>query len=388
MGCYINSTNERLYGAIESEFGAAASLSSGDRLSFRSLKLGESAIRATRRDKTGSRTRFAPHPEIRTDNRFELTAYFPGRDAVAPTDAMTNLVECALGGERRSATGLIVSSIGTNPASITFSAPHLLAPSQALRFGGQIRFVKEVVSSNIVALSAPFDGNLSAGSSLGTTVTLYPGDTPRSFTLGNYWNPTGTLDRILAGSVIDEMEIALNSDFHGARFQGITREVVSVAAFSAGHTGLTQFPAEPPLSLASFVLVPGHVGQLHLGGAEFYLLQLSLRLQNRVDARAREFGLGVAPCYSADLREVSVQFQLYASTKEAVAALHAMARNRQETDLSIQLGNKEGQLVGIHIPRFVPEIPELNDSDSRVVMSYPSSLAYGVANDEIAVSFA
>lgn len=136
------------------------------------------------------------------------------------------------------------------------------------------------------------------------------------------------------------------------------------------------------------MLVPGHIGRLHLGGVEFFLLQLSLRLRNRVDAKVREFGLGVAPCYSADLREVSVQFQLYASTKDAVTALHAMARNRQETDLSIQLGNKEGQLVGVHVPRFIPEIPELNDADSRVVMSYPSSLAYGVVNDEISIAFA
>jgi hypothetical protein len=388
MGCYINSTNERLYGAMETEFGKAASLSAEDRLSFRSLKLSENPVRSARRDKTGSRTRFAPHPEIRTDNRFELTAYFPGRDPGAPADAMTNLVESALGGERRIAAGLVVSSTGANPTSITFSAAHGLAAGEALRFGGQLRFVKSVADSTTVLLSAPFDGNLAPGSSLGTTVTLYPGDTPRSLTLGDYWNPTGALDRILAGSVIDEMEMALNSDFHGARFQGITREVASVAAFSPGYTGLSQFPAEPPFTPQSFVLVPGHIGRLHLGGVEFFLLQLSLRLRNQVDAKVREFGLGVAPCYSADLREVSVQFQLYASTKAAVTALHVMARNRQETDLSIQLGNKEGQLVGIHIPRFIPEIPELNDADSRVVMSYPSSLAYGVVNDEISIAFA
>lgn len=388
MGCYINSTNERLYGALETEFGTAVNLTAQDRLSFRSLKLKEETIRASRRDKTGSRTRFAPHPEIRTENTFDLVCYFPGRDPANPTDAMTNLVESALGGERRPAGGLTVSATSANPAGLTFAAPHGLATGQGLRFGGQLRFVRAVPDANSVLLSAPFDNGITAGSALGISATLFPGEKPRSITLGNYWTPNGSLDRILAGSVIDEMEIALNSDFHGVRFRGVTREVASASSFAAGSTGLSQFPAEPSADYQSFLLVPGHIGRLFLGGIEFYLLSLSLRLKNQVDARVREFGLNVAPCYSADLREVSVQFGLYASTKEAVLGLHAMARQRQETDLSIQLGNKAGQLVGIHIPKFIPEIPEITDAESRVVMSYPSSLAYGVVNDEISIAFA
>lgn len=388
MGCYINSTNERLYGALEAEFGTAASLTAQDRLSFRSLKLKEETIRAARRDKTGSRTRFAPHPEIRTENSFDLLCYFPGRDPSNPVDAMTNLVESALGGERKTVTGLVVSATSATPPGLTFAAPHGLSIGQGLRFGGQLRFVKEVPNALTVLLSAPFDNGIQAGSALGVSATLYPGEQPRPITLGNYWTPGAGLDRVLAGSVIDEVEISLNSDFHGARFRGITREVVSASSFMAGSTGLSQFPAEPIASDQATLLVPGHIGRLFLGGVEFYLLSLTFRLRNGVDARVREFGLNVTPCYSADLREVSVQFGLYASTKEAVAGLHSIARQRQETDLSIQLGNRAGQLAGIHIPRFIPEIPEIADAESRVVMSYPASLAYGVVNDELSIAFA
>lgn len=388
MGCYINATNERLYAAVESEFGAASGLSASDRLSFRSLKVEENTVRSARRDKTGSRTRFAPHPEVRTENRFELSAYFSGRSQSSPTDAMTNLVWSAFGGESRSAATLTVSGTALNPPSITFSAPHGLIAGQGLRLGEQLRFVKSVTNNTTVILSSAFEGNLQAGSTLGSCVTIFPGEKPKSLTLGDYWTPPGVLDRILAGCVIDEMEITLNSDFHGARFRGIAREVASAAEFRAGHTGLAEFPSEPSVAPQSFILVPGHIGRIHLGGVEFYLLQLSLRLRNQVDASVREFGLDVAPCYSAGLREISIQFQLYASTKDSVTALHALARRREETDLSIQLGNREGQLVGIRVPRFVPEIPELTDAESRVVMSYPSSLAYGVADDEISIAFA
>lgn len=388
MSCYINSTNERLYGALETEFGAATNLTALDRLSFRALKLKEEAIRSPRKDKTGSRTRFAPYPELRTENTFDLLCYFPGRDPENPVGAMTNLVESALGGDRRTSSGLVVSAVSVAPPGLTFSAPHGLSVGQGLRFGGQLRFVKTVQDAHSVLLSAPFGNGIQPGSAIGVSATLFPGEKPRSVTLGNYWTPGGSLDRILAGSVIDEMEIALNSDFHGARFRGIAREVVSASSFAAGGTGLSQFPLEPSSNYQSFLLVPGHIGRLFLGGIEFYLLSLTLRLKNQVDARVREFGLNAAPCYSADTREVSVQFGLYASTKEAVVGLHAMARQRQETDLSIQLGNKAGQLVGIHIPRFIPEIPEITDAESRVVMSYPGSLAYGVVNDEISIAFA
>jgi hypothetical protein len=206
--------------------------------------------------------------------------------------------------------------------------------------------------------------------------------------MGNYWTPAGSLDRVLAGCVVNELGMTLNSDFHGVSFRGAVREVASVTGFAAGYTGLSSFPPEPSNPTQAFQLIPGHVGRLFLGGVEFSLLDLTLRFVNNTDTTTREFGMTVSPCYSADLREVSVQFQLYASSDAAVNQLHAMSRQRLETDLTIQLGNQAGQLVGIHIPRFVPEIPELKDADSRVVMSYPQSIAYGVSNNEVSIAFA
>lgn len=388
MSCYINATNERLYGTLEAEFGKAASLAPQDRISFRSLKVKEDSVRTPRRDKTGSRTRFAPYPEARVENAFDLQCYFPVRDPAGPLDATARLVESAMGGENKTASGLTVSATGANPAMLSFTAPHGLASGQGLRHGGQLRFVKAVPDALSVILSAPFDNAIGAGSPLGDSATFYPGDKPRSITLGDYRDPAGSLDRILAGGVIDDMEIALNSDFHGVRFRGIAREVISAAAFAPGESGLGQFPAEPPGGYQHFQLIPGHIGRLFLGGTEFHLLSLSFRLKNHVDARAREFGLAVAPCYSADVRDVSVQFSLYASTQAAVTSLHAAARQRQQTDLTIQLGNKAGQLIGIHVPEFIPEFPEITDADSRVLMTYPSSFAHGVVNDEMSIAFA
>ncbi len=388
MSCFINATNERLYGGLESQYGLARALAGTDRLSFRQLKVAERTRRTERRDKTGTRTRFAPHPEVRTDNRFELDCYFAGRSAEDPIDGVTNLVEGTLGGERRSWEGLTVSDASGEGAVVGFNAAHGLQVGQAIRFQGQLRFVKAVNSTTVVTMSAPFGAGFQAGSTTGKAITLWPGDKPKPLTLGNYWSPAGTLDRVLAGCVVNEMSIALNSDFHGASFRGSVREVASVTGFAAGSTGLASFPSEPANPTQAFQLVPGHVGRLFLGGVEYYLLDLSLRFVNNADATTREFGMALSPCYSADLRELSLQFQLYAAEDAAVNQLHILARSRQETDLTIQLGNQPGQLVGIYVPRFVPEIPELKEADARVLMSYPKSLAYGVSNDEITVAFA
>lgn len=388
MSCYINATNERLYGAAESQYGTAAPLSTADRLSFRSLKVSERVRRAERRDKTGTRTRLAPHPAVRTDNRFDLDCFFAGRNPASPTDGVTNLVEATLGGERRSFNGLTASTVSGNPQVVGFSAPHGLQAGQAIRHQGELRFVKTVNSPTAVTLSAPFSAGFQAGSSTGNSVTVWPGDKPKPVTLGNYWNPAGSLDRILAGCVVNDLGLSLNSDFHGASFRGTARQVAASTGFQSGAAGLASFPTEPAGTAAANPLVPGHVGRLFIGGVEFYLLDLSLRLLNNADTTTREFGMDLSPCYSADLRELSIQFQLYASQDAAVTQLHTMARSRQETDLTIQLGNQAGQLVGIYIPRFVPEIPELKDADTRVVMSYPKSLAYGGANDEITFAFA
>jgi len=388
MSCFINAANERLYGAVESEYGQAATVQSADRLSFRALRLSERIRRAERRDKTGSRTRAAPHPAVRTDNRFELDCYFAGRDPSIATDGVANVVEATLGGDRNISTGLTANDVTGNPQTVSFPSEHGLRAGQAIRFQGDLRFVKTVLNATTIVLSAPFSNGFQAGSSTAQTVTMWPGEKPKSITLNNYWTPSGSIDRVLAGCVVNEMTISLNSDFHGVAFRGNVREVVSVSSFAQGSAGLSGFPLEPGATSQSFQLVPGHVGRLFLGGTEFFLLSLSVRLLNNADTATREFGMALSPCYSADVREVTVQFQLYAGEDAAVEQLHTLSRQRQETDLTIQLGNQAGQLVGVYIPRFVPEIPELQDANTRVVMNYPGSIAYGVSNDEISIAFA
>jgi hypothetical protein len=54
----------------------------------------------------------------------------------------------------------------------------------------------------------------------------------------------------------------------------------------------------------------------------------------------------------------------------------------------LQLGQASGQLFGIYLKSVIPEIPEFDDSQTRLQWRFSKSQAQGIADDEIAVAFA
>jgi hypothetical protein len=56
MSCFIASNQNRVYSALESEFGRAAVVTGLDRLPFSTFRLRERRTQVSIRDKTGSRT--------------------------------------------------------------------------------------------------------------------------------------------------------------------------------------------------------------------------------------------------------------------------------------------------------------------------------------------
>ena len=54
----------------------------------------------------------------------------------------------------------------------------------------------------------------------------------------------------------------------------------------------------------------------------------------------------------------------------------------------LQLGQAQGQLMGIYLPTVMPEMPQYNDSDSRLQWDFQSCQAQGTTNDELFIAFA
>ncbi len=82
------------------------------------------------------------------------------------------------------------------------------------------------------------------------------------------------------------------------------------------------------------------------------------------------------------------QFTLMAQNDAQTTALYAAARLRNPVSAMLQLGQQQGQLMGILLPNVVPEIPSYNDSQPRLQWEFKNNRAQGVSDDEIFVAFA
>jgi hypothetical protein len=69
-------------------------------------------------------------------------------------------------------------------------------------------------------------------------------------------------------------------------------------------------------------------------------------------------------------------------------ALYAAAKLRTTIPAMLQLGQQQGQIMGIYISSTTPEIPTYDDSNVRLHWHFNNNLAQGVSDDEIYIAFA
>jgi hypothetical protein len=137
--------------------------------------------------------------------------------------------------------------------------------------------------------------------------------------------------------------------------------------------------------------VPGHLGQAWLGtGPDRIHTVKSARItiKNNIDFRRRDFGSTKAQCLVPGEREVSVELELYSQDKTVFNELYEAAQWRNGLPLMIQMGAAAGQMCGVWVPNFVPEVPEFVDDEPRLRWRVASSQAQGTAEDEVHVAFA
>lgn len=389
MACYISSRMNRHYAAVESIFGQAAAVTAAERFTSLGLRIEVNQEKPRRRDKTGTRTYQGVSGELRKRIQFELGTYLYQREESSPAARYGALVEAAMGSApAASGGGVTVSAV--SGAQINFSGTHGLVAGQALAAGGEVRFVESVTSPTSVVVSAPFE-ELTAGMTAGAAVTYPLAHDLKSVTLYDYWSPETAVQRILAGGAVDEMAIEVNGDFHEIRFRGEASELIDNRTFQAQQAGLAAFPAEPALGAYVETPVPGHLGQAWLGtGPDRIHTVKSARItiKNNIDFRSKEFGSLKAQCLVPGEREVSVELELYSQDKTVFNELYEASRWRNGLPLMIQMGNAPGQMCGVWVPNFVPEVPEFLDDEPRLRWRVASSQAQGAAEDEVHVAFA
>lgn len=387
MSCYISTRNNRYYAAKEAEFGQVATASASGRFGAVWLRVAQKHEEPRRRDKTGTRTYGGVAGRLRKRTSFELSTYLFAREAGEEAPRCGALVEAALGAApRATAGGLPVVQV--QGSTVVFGASHGLQPGDGLSIGGELRVVTAIPDNLTAWVSAPFRG--AGGGVTGGAVSYgLAGELP-SVSLYEYWTPAGAVQRILNGSVVDELEVELNGDFHELRFRGVSAGVIDNRTFESGQGGLAAFPAEPATEPLLETPVPGHLGQAWAGTGPWPLETLAearVRVKNNVDPRWRDFGLMEPKCAVPGDREVTIDLEIYGTNAAACEAIYASASRREPMPLMVQMGEVPGAMCGIYVPGFVPSPPEFLDGEERLRWRLRGSVAQGVRDDEIYVVF-
>jgi hypothetical protein len=187
------------------------------------------------------------------------------------------------------------------------------------------------------------------------------------------------------------MEIAINGDFHQFRFAGLAKDLLDSATFEGPVGQLQAFPPEPAIAGFDYSIVPGHLGQAWLGVSPTKFCTItggSVVVKNELASRSREFGNCGPKAFAPGARSVTALFDLYSMDSAATRELYEAARQSSPITVMFQLGQVEGQVVGVYLKSVVPEVPEFDDSDNRLQWKFRASRAQGTIDDEISVAFA
>ena len=190
---------------------------------------------------------------------------------------------------------------------------------------------------------------------------------------------------------VDRMSVNMNGDFHEFAFKGNAQDIVDSSSFATGQGGSTLFPPEPA---AGAVQLFAGAGKSRAGmagsGSEPVLHGLagSIEIRNNLDMRANEFGSILPRAIAPGAREVLVTLELFAQDDAATTALYQAARQQSPLSLMFQLGQMNGQLMGIYLKSL-----DAGCSGSSTIRKpgckwkFSDTRAQGTADDEMVVAF-
>ena len=387
---FISSNANRWYCARENAYGQLAAITGSHRIPAVKMTAKQQREKSSRKDKTGSRT-FAGLPQgMRLQTTFSLLSYMRDWPDPSVLPAHGPLIEAAMG-----SAGVLwgggAAAAGCTDSAIVFAAPHQLHEGQAISWGGEIRFVSGVGSPVAVVVNAPFASAPPVGAAISQTATYTLAAELPSVSLFDYWDPSSAVQRVFSGAAVDKMTVQLNGDFHQFEFRGAAQDVIDTASFAAGNGGAASYPSEPALTGFNYSPIPGNLGQVWLGGVPNRFLTVadaSVEIHNDLELRAKEFGSTLPRGIVPGNRAVSLSLELLGQDDEATTALYQAARQQSPVSVMLQLGQVQGQLVGIWLKSLVPSVPEFDDSDRRLQWKFADTKAQGTAEDEIVVAFA
>jgi hypothetical protein len=282
------------------------------------------------------------------------------------------------------------TSSGSTQSTIYFVSEHNLVPGQGVVYNNEMRFVAAVITPQVIVVNAPYATAPPAGIPLSATATYGLAITLPSISIFDYWDPSDAVQRIIPGVGLDTFTVSMNGDFHQFEFSGMAQDLVDSASFQPGQGGLATFPAEPTPNPVDYGLVPGNLGEVWMGvipNQMFTVTQASVQLKNNLAMREKEYGTILPLAIAPGSREVNVSVEFYAQDDVPTAALYQAARQQSPLGVMFQLGQTAGQIVGVYLKSVIPDVPEFEDSETRLKWQFKNTQAQGTVEDEMVVAF-
>jgi hypothetical protein len=389
MPNYISSNANRFYTALETNYGQAAVVNAENRFPAVKLQVQQVVERGKRLDKTGTRTFLGAPVNGRRHTAFATRTYLTSWGGTLDM-GYSPLFQSALGSAPQISSGLPIAEV-QNTTRFQTTGPHGFSAGSAVSFFNEIRFVTGTPDSSTMIINAPFTNLPHANEAFSPAITFRLSTALPTVTLYDYWDPVTTTSRVITGAAVDVFQISVNGDYHEFAFSGPAADVVDSSSFVAGEAGLSSFPAEPALSQFDYSIVPGHLGQAWLGSATnqfFTLTEAHVEVKNNINMRNQEYGSSYPRAIVPGPRQVASHFSVFAQNDAQTSALYAAAKRRDRVAAMLQLGQQQGQLMGIFLPNVTPEIPNYDDSETRLQWQFKSNLAQGMADDELYIAFA
>jgi hypothetical protein len=389
MSNYISSNANRFYVGLETAYAQAASVTASNRFPAVRMQAQQKLEIGKRLDKTGTRTFQGTPSTARRQTAFETRTYLTswngsGQPAYGP------LFQAALGATPNSSSGLIAASI-QNETQIQTTIAHGLLSGSGVSYAGEVRFVTDIIDASTFVVNAPFSSTPTTGAAFSPTVTYSLATSLPSLTLYDYWDPITAVSRMITGAAVDTLTVSIDADYHEFVFSGPACDLLDSSSFASGSAGLSSFPSEPALAAFDYSIVPGHLGEAWLGSTPnqfFTLTGAAIEVKNNIDVRNQEFGSSFPRAIAPGLRQVVSNFTLFAQDDAQTTALYAAAKQRSPVSAMLQLGKQQGQLIAIYMANVTPEIPNYNDSETRLQWEFKNNLAQGTSEDEIFIAFA
>lgn len=388
MSSYISSNANRFYAAIEPAYAQAAAITPDNRFPGIRLQAQQIAEQTSRLPKTGTRTFLGASRDARRRTAFQMRTYLTSWSG-AGQPCYGPLFQGTMGASPQLSIGLVISSV-TNTTQLQTTTPHGLSPGLAVSYNGEIRFVANTIDNSTFVINAPFSQVPPVNSCLCPTLTYSLSTSLPSVTLYDYWETNSIASRVIIGAAIDSLQVHINGDRHDFAFSGTAADILDAGSFQPGIAGLQSYPPEPAIGVFDYAVVPGHLGQVWLGQGPtqfFTLTEAMIQIKNNLELRRYEFGSSYPRAVIPGERQVKSMFSLLVEENAQTAALYNAAKQRTSIPAMLQLGQQQGQIMGIYMPNIIPEMPDYMDSDVRLRWSFNNNIAQGTANDEIYIAF-